>query len=160
LTRTPKSFRLVNVVDGIVTVTGPLVVPAATVALICLSESTVNVDAALLQRIHNPGNYVCGCDADCWCRRTAIGRLVKWWFPARLFGIRHKSSFFDRMTVDEIREWKREQEGKGLYPMVVQPEYEKIVRLGPSRWGVTVRKSDGRVTVHEILGRPRFDTST
>ena len=47
MTRTPKSFRLVNVVDGIVTVTGPLVVPAATVAVICLSESTVNVDAAV-----------------------------------------------------------------------------------------------------------------
>ena len=47
LTRTPKSFRLVNVVDGVVTVTGPLVVLAATVAVICLSESTVNVDAAV-----------------------------------------------------------------------------------------------------------------
>jgi hypothetical protein len=44
------------------------------------------------------------------CRRTAIGRLVKWWFPARLFGIRHKNSYFERTTRDEIREWKREQE--------------------------------------------------
>ena len=58
LTRTPKSFRLVNVVDGVVTVTGPLVVLAATVAVICLSESTVNVDAAAVERnrrrVHEP----------------------------------------------------------------------------------------------------------
>jgi hypothetical protein len=57
----------------------------------------------------------CG-DPDCWCRRTTVGRAVKWWFPARLFGIRHKSKFFERMTCDEIREWKREQEEKGQYP--------------------------------------------
>jgi hypothetical protein len=71
---------------------------------------------SLVQRIHNPSNYECGCDADCWCRRTALGRAVKWWFPARLFGIRHKNRFFARMTWDEIREWKREQEEKGQYP--------------------------------------------
>ena len=124
------------------------------------SSATLHpVGRTLLERIHNPGNYVCGCDADCWCRRTAIGRLVKWWFPARLFGIRHKSGFFDRMTVEEIPEWKREQEGKGLYPMVAQPEYERIVRLGPSRWGLTVRNPDGQVTIPEILGHPRFDAS-
>jgi len=32
---------------------------------------------------------------------------VKWWFPARWFGIRHHNAFFDGMTMDEIREWKR-----------------------------------------------------
>jgi hypothetical protein len=73
-------------------------------------------ERTLLQRIHNPSNYECGCDPDCWCRRTALGRAVKWWFPARLFRIRHKNSFFDAMTWAEIREWKREQERKGLYP--------------------------------------------
>jgi hypothetical protein len=71
--------------------------------------------------LHNPRNYDCGCDADCWCRRTTIGRLVKWWFPARWFGIRHKNTFFDGMSFDEIRQWKREQADKGLYPMVLQP---------------------------------------
>lgn len=73
-------------------------------------------DRPLLRRIHNPRNCECGCSAECWCRRTAIGRLVKWWFPARWFGIRHQNSFFDGMTFDQIREWKREQEAKGLYP--------------------------------------------
>lgn len=64
-------------------------------------------------------------DPDCWCRRTRIGRLVKWWFPARYFDIRHKNSFFDRMTTDEIGRWKQEQEEKGLYPMwSAQPGYE------------------------------------
>jgi hypothetical protein len=114
------------------------------------------VERTLVQRIHNPGNYVCGCDADCWCRRTAIG-LVKWWFPARVFGIRHKNNFFERMTWDEIREWKREQEEKGLYPMVAQPRYESIVRLGPRRWGMTVRTPSGDVTTHSILGSARLD---
>jgi hypothetical protein len=109
-------------------------------------------DRALLHRIHNPSNYECGCDADCWCRRTRIGRLVKWWFPARWFGIRHKNSFFDGMTWDEIREWKRQQEEKGLYPMVVQPRYERVVRRGPHRWGLTVRLSNGEADVHEVVG--------
>ncbi len=30
-----------------------------------------------------------------------IGRAVKWWFPARLFGIHHKS--------ENTAEWKRRQ---------------------------------------------------
>ncbi|GAB6987301.1 hypothetical protein JCM10369A_38270 [Nocardioides pyridinolyticus] len=51
---------------------------------------------------HNPRNRECGCDADCWCRRTAVGRAVKWWFPARLFGMQHKSS--------ATEQWKRDQD--------------------------------------------------
>jgi hypothetical protein len=73
-------------------------------------------ERTLLHRIHNPKNYECGCDPDCWCRRTTIGRAVKWWFPARFFGLRHKNSFFHGMTSSEIRAWKREQERKGQYP--------------------------------------------
>ncbi|GAB3662986.1 hypothetical protein GCM10027596_25440 [Nocardioides korecus] len=56
----------------------------------------------MIQRIHNPRNRECGCDPDCWCRGTAVGRAVKWWFPARLFGIHHKSS--------ATAEWKRDQD--------------------------------------------------
>jgi hypothetical protein len=67
-------------------------------------------ERTLLHRIHNPSNYQCGCDPDCWCRRTRIGRLVKWWFPARFFRIRHKNHVFDGMTWDQIREWKRKQQ--------------------------------------------------
>jgi hypothetical protein len=48
------------------------------------------VERALIRRIHNPRNFVCGCDPDCWCRRTAVA--------------------FERMTKDEVREWKREQD--------------------------------------------------
>jgi hypothetical protein len=58
-------------------------------------------ERTLLQRIHNPRNYECACDADCWCRRTAIGRAVKWWFPARFFGIRHKNSLVAALTRPE-----------------------------------------------------------
>ena len=63
----------------------------------------------LLHRIRNPKNHQWGCDPDCWCNRTRVGRLVKWWFPARYFGIRHRNSFFDGMTTDEIRAWKQQQ---------------------------------------------------
>ena len=53
----------------------------------------------LLERIHNPHAYECGCDPDCWCQRTSVGRAVKWWFPARYFGLRHKNR--------ELEEWKQ-----------------------------------------------------
>ena len=68
------------------------------------------MERSLIQRIHNPRNFVCGCDPDCWCRRTAVGRAVKWWFPARIFVIHHKSHVFERMSKEEVREWKREQD--------------------------------------------------
>jgi hypothetical protein len=54
----------------------------------------------LVQRIHNPHNRSCGCSPECWCRRTAIGRAVRWWFPGRYFGLHHKSV---------PPEWKRAQ---------------------------------------------------
>jgi hypothetical protein len=72
------------------------------------------VERTLLQRIHNPRNYECGCASDCWCQRTRIGRAVKWWFPARYFGLRHKSTFFAGWTPDQIRDWKRQQQDKGM----------------------------------------------
>jgi hypothetical protein len=56
---------------------------------------------SLVARIHNPHGYVCACDPDCWCRRTALGRAVKWWFPARYFGLHHKNR--------ALEEWKRDQ---------------------------------------------------
>ena len=65
---------------------------------------------SLVERIHNPHNRGCGCDADCWCNRTALGRTVKWWFPARWFGIQHKLTFVDGLTPDERAEWKRRQD--------------------------------------------------
>jgi hypothetical protein len=121
------------------------------------------VSRSLLAVIHNPRNRTCGCDPDCWCNRTAVGRAVKWWFNGRLVGLHHKSSF-DGMTPDERREWKRKQSelhggSPGVSPMVAQPKYEKVVGLGPRRWGLTVRLSDGRLGVHEILGGARFASS-
>src|SRR3954453_13835936 len=110
---------------------------------------------SLLQRIHNPRNQACGCVPECWCNRTAIGRLVKWWFPAGWFGIRHKNAFSDGMTTEEMRAWKQEHEQKGMSSMVVQPNYEKIVRLGPMRYGMTVRLANGQTAVHELSGGAR-----
>jgi hypothetical protein len=68
----------------------------------------MGVAGRVIQRIHNPRHRECGCDPDCWCRRTAVGRAVKWWFPAWLVGIHHKSG----VTVD----WKRERE-QGSEPL-------------------------------------------
>src|SRR5436305_15157462 len=66
-----------------------------------------DVERTLIQRIHNPRNFECGCEPGCWCRRTMIGRAVKWWFPARFLGLRHKNHVFDGMTDDQVRDWKR-----------------------------------------------------
>jgi hypothetical protein len=64
----------------------------------------------LLQQIHNPKNRVCGCQADCWCLRTAIGRLVKWWLPTDRAWIRHKDGPSGFVTEVERRAWRRAQE--------------------------------------------------
>ncbi len=112
-----------------------------------------------LQRIHNPHNYQCGCLPECWCNRTSIGRLVKWWFPARWFGISHKNAFFDGMTTDETRTWKQEQQRKGMTSMVIQPKYESLVRLGRMRYGLTVRNPAGIRVIHEIGGSGRLGPS-
>ena len=74
------------------------------------------MERTLLQHLHNPHNRMCGCDQDCWCRQTTIGRAVKWWFPARWLGIRHKNSWVEKTfpgwSEDEIRAWKRTQAGE------------------------------------------------
>ncbi len=92
----------------------------------------------LLQRIHNPHGYICACDPDCWCRRTTVGRAVKWWFPARRFGIRHKNTRLEEWKRSQPpgapEAWKRERDD-GVDRMVKrQPKYESIVRLGPMRF--------------------------
>jgi len=68
------------------------------------------------------------------------------------------------MSEDEVREWKRRQSEKhggspNVSGMVVQPKYEKVVRLGPRRWGLTVRLPDGGRAEHELLGGARFESS-
>ena len=70
-----------------------------TVAALIADQHEV-VSRGLVARIHNQGNRICACDPDCWCRRTALGRVVKWWFPARLFGLRNKGPW-------QSAEWKR-----------------------------------------------------
>ena len=43
-----------------------------------------------LRRIYNPRNRTCGCSPECWCQRTTLGRMFRWWFPGRLFGMPHE----------------------------------------------------------------------
>jgi len=77
------------------------------------------VARSLAARIHNPHNYECACDADCWCRHNPLGRLLKWWVPARYLaygGLHHKNRLLEewkrRQPSDALREWKRgQQEG-------------------------------------------------
>ena len=107
-------------------------------------RATINtVERTLLQRIHNPRGHVCGCDADCWCRRTPIGRLVKWWFPARRFGIHHTNRRLEEWKRTQpsgaLEAWKRDRE-EGVDRMVErQPRYESMMRLAPRRFGPSVR---------------------
>jgi hypothetical protein len=37
----------------------------------------------LLERIHNPRNWLCNCDPTCVCKRTRIGRALRWYIPER-----------------------------------------------------------------------------
>jgi hypothetical protein len=67
---------------------------------------------ALLHRLHNPHGRECTCDPDCWCRRTALGRAAKWWFPSRYFGLHHKNAALEqwkRRDPDRAAEWKRDR---------------------------------------------------
>jgi hypothetical protein len=69
---------------------------------------------AVIKKLHNPRARACGCDADCWCNRTALGRAVKWWFPARFFGIQHKNhaleEWQDSHPAGDPRRWKQAQD--------------------------------------------------
>ena len=46
-----------------------------------------------------------------------MGRAVKWWFPARFFGIQHKNHALERWLHDhpdgDAGEWKRRQDSGG-----------------------------------------------
>jgi len=60
------------------------------------------MERTVLQRIHNPRNRTCGCDPQCWCRRTAVGRAARWWFPGRRVGLPHEPA--------GSADWKRAQD--------------------------------------------------
>jgi len=74
----------------------------------------VTIARTLLQRIHNPRGRECACDPDCWCRRTTLGRAVKWWFPGRYFGLHHKNRALEEWKRSQdpgtLAEWKRRQQ--------------------------------------------------
>jgi len=72
---------------------------------------------ALVQRLHNPHNYECACDPDCWCRRTTLGRAVRWWLPARYLGLQHKNGALEEWKQGQppgaLQAWKRRQHERG-----------------------------------------------
>jgi hypothetical protein len=37
----------------------------------------------LVARLHNPRGRVCACLEECWCKRSRLGYLVRWYTPAR-----------------------------------------------------------------------------
>ncbi len=55
-----------------------------------------SVARSLIARIHNPSGRECGCAPECWCRRSAVGRAVRWYLPLRHHAV--------------SPEWKRAQE--------------------------------------------------
>jgi uncharacterized glyoxalase superfamily protein PhnB len=52
---------------------------------------------AVITRLHNPRGRECGCLPECWCKRTTVGRLVRWYLPRS----HHTSA---------TPEWKRAQQ--------------------------------------------------
>jgi hypothetical protein len=81
-----------------------------------------SVEPTFLQRLHNPRNSTCTCTPSCWCNRLAIGWAVKWWFPARLFGIQHEDSRFDSGTFagfshDDHKKWMAAQQRQAVNRM-------------------------------------------
>ncbi len=34
-----------------------------------------------VHRIQNPRGRECGCRPVCWCKRTRLGRALRWYFP-------------------------------------------------------------------------------
>ena len=45
---------------------------------------------SVLDKIHNPRGWECHCDANCVCKRTRIGRALRWYIPARFHRFRPK----------------------------------------------------------------------
>jgi hypothetical protein len=40
-------------------------------------------ERGLIARLHNPTGRECACPPECWCKRTTLGRVVRWWVPSR-----------------------------------------------------------------------------
>jgi len=60
--------------------------------------------STVVRRVYNPRLRECGCAPDCWCQRTRLGQIFRWWFPGRYFGMPHTSG--------GSPEWKRAQAEK------------------------------------------------
>jgi hypothetical protein len=71
--------------------------------------------STVLRRVYNPRLRECGCDPDCWCQRTRLGRIFRWWFPGRYFGMPHKNRGIEELKRAGIdpAEWKRQQHDRG-----------------------------------------------
>jgi hypothetical protein len=35
------------------------------------------------RRIHNPRRRECECLSDCWCKRSVLGQMVRWYVPSK-----------------------------------------------------------------------------
>ena len=46
-----------------------------------LAEGGINNIMSLVARIHNPRGRECGCPPECWCQRTSVGRVLRWYSP-------------------------------------------------------------------------------
>ena len=46
---------------------------------------------SLRDKIHNPFDWTCNCDASCWCRTSRLGRAVMWYVPPRFHRFPPKS---------------------------------------------------------------------
>jgi hypothetical protein len=37
----------------------------------------------LVQRTHNPAGSMCGCPPECFCQRSSVGRLLRWYVQGK-----------------------------------------------------------------------------
>jgi hypothetical protein len=40
------------------------------------------VSRGALATLHNPGDHVCACLPECWCKRSWLGYAIRWYVPA------------------------------------------------------------------------------
>jgi len=62
----------------------------------------------LVARIHNPAGRELHCQPGCWCRRSVLGRAVRWYIPIRHFEVP------DVWRVPETRDGRAAESGDAV----------------------------------------------
>jgi hypothetical protein len=47
---------------------------------------------SFLAKLHNPMDLGCTCLPECWCQRTRLGRLIRFWVPSEYHRLRPRQT--------------------------------------------------------------------